>query len=178
MKIATKRKYQFSYAYLYLLNVETPQEIFFETVIKEIKKRSLKAICTTASGYIPAREIYENVEYDYSTVEGWLSNILYSNIVFTTSFHGVVFSLLFRKQFVYLPLQAKGAGNDRVIDLLNSVNLLNRIATENNISILLSKPILYEELDMSTINLMIESSKEFLNKALVNHVEKTVNKNL
>lgn len=166
MGIASKRKYAENFAYLYFLNVETPQEIYFEEVMKLIADNDLKAICTTASGYTPAKEIYSGVEYDYATVEGWLSNILYSDIVFTTSFHGIVFSLLFKKQFIYMPLQTKGAGNDRVIDLLSCVELTSRIASKGNISQLMSTPILYDSLNMKEINSMIINSKRFLNKSL------------
>ena len=84
--LATNRKYQSDFAYLYLLNVGTPNEIHFNEVLKEINKKGYKAICTTASGYSPAKEIYEGVVYDYASVEEWLSNILYSSIISWYSF--------------------------------------------------------------------------------------------
>ena len=164
--LATNKKYQFDFAYLYLLNVATPDEIHFNEVLKEINKKGYKAICTTASGYSPAKEIYEGVVYDYASVEEWLSNILYSSIFFTTSFHGVVFALILKKQFIYLPLQTNGSGNDRVFDLLDCVKLRNRTASINNITELMENPINYDDVDFSSIISMIDLSKVFLTKAL------------
>ena len=164
--LATNRKYQSDFAYLYLLNVGTPNEIHFNEVLKEINKKGYKAICTTASGYSPAKEIYEGVVYDYASVEEWLSNILYSSIFFTTSFHGIVFALMLKKQFIYLPLQTNGSGNDRVFDLLDCVKLKNRTASINNIVELMENSINYDDVDFSSIISMIAQSKYFLTKSL------------
>lgn len=166
-EIASNRKYYSPYAFLYLLNVEDPQEIYFKEVMEILVKLDLQPICTTASGYNPAKEIYSGVVYDYASVEDWLSNILYSNMVFTTSFHGVVFSLIFRKQFIYLPLKKNGSGNDRVYDLLDCVHLTERIATSGNIAKLMSCSIDYDNLNLSELNSIINQSREFLRKATV-----------
>lgn len=40
--LATNRKYQSDFAYLYLLNVGTPNEIHFNEVLKEINKKAIK----------------------------------------------------------------------------------------------------------------------------------------
>ena len=160
--IASSRKYNIPYAFLYLLNVETPEEINFEEVSLELKKRKYLPVCTTASGYNPAKEIYANVIYDYATVEEWLANILFSDIVLTTSFHGVAFSLIFRKQFIYMPLKKNGSGNDRVYDLLEHVHLSDRIATPGGISKLLSDTIDYNNLYLNEINALKKQSIDFL----------------
>lgn len=64
---------------------------------------------TTGSGYKKAEEIFNKALYDYSTVEEWLTNIYYSDLVVTASFHGIIFAYVLRKNFIYMPLQGKYA---------------------------------------------------------------------
>lgn len=93
-------------------------------------KNNLDIIVTPSSGVYPARELFNNVTYAYSTIEGWLENITYSDLNITTSFHGVVFSILFNKNFVYIPLRNTfSKANNRVFDLLDILNLRCKILT-------------------------------------------------
>lgn len=53
-----------------------------------------------------------------------ISLIWYSGLVVTTSFHGVVFCILFHKRFVYFSLSGTYAkGNSRVLNLLSNLSL-------------------------------------------------------
>lgn len=47
--------------------------------------------------------------------------------VVTDSFHGTVFSIIFEKQFLYVPDTSKDNRNIRILDLLDKVGLKNRI---------------------------------------------------
>ena len=60
-------------------------------------------------------------------VQDWLKLIKTSDFVFTDSFHGMVFSILFRKQFVATP-SYKG-GEERYIDLAMKLGLTDRVYT-------------------------------------------------
>ena len=71
---------------------------------------------------------------------------------------------MLKKQFIYLPLQTNGSGNDRVFDLLDCVKLKNRKASINNIVELMENSINYDDVDFSSIILMIAQSKYFLTK--------------
>src|SRR5690606_26174613 len=66
-------------------------------------------------------------------IEDWLLNIYNAEVVFTNSFHGVVFSLIFEKPFYVYLAKGKASGmNDRFITLLDSVGLLNRIVDSHS----------------------------------------------
>lgn len=54
-------------------------------------------------------------------VEQWLENIMNTQCVITDSYHGVVFSILFNKNFYFLGNPRRG--NDRLISLLNTFSL-------------------------------------------------------
>ena len=162
--LLAKRKHPSSYAYIYSVNMTSASEIYWSTLKHELSNMGLIPIVTTASGYIAAKEIFDDAEYDYATPHEWLSNIYYSDIVITSSFHGVVFSILFRKNFIYFPLKSKyKSGNDRVIDLLELAGLENRTADskENAINLLKSK-IDYLQIDASRLHKLIDQSKDFL----------------
>lgn len=121
---------QFSgeYAYLYILNVLTASEIEWETLTCVLQERAWQPIFTVSSGCLQAREIFEVDDYYYATPQEWLTRIYYSQVVVTTSFHGVVFSLLFHKNFIFFPLKNKfSVGNNRVYDLLDKVGLSAKI---------------------------------------------------
>lgn len=119
---------QNSYLYVYCLNIKSKGEIGWDTINSLSQKKQLRVIVTVASGYFGAKELFDGVDYDYATVEGWLTNIRYAEMVFTTSFHGVVFCIIFHKKFVFYPLDGTySAGNDRVLGLLDRLGLSSQI---------------------------------------------------
>lgn len=62
--------------------------------------------------------------------EEWLNNIYNSSLIITNSYHGMVFSIIFKKQFIVV-LEDGNAMNDRFITLLNYIGLENRIYYPN-----------------------------------------------
>jgi len=68
------------------------------------------------------------------SVGSWLSEIANSDFVVTNSFHGTVFSILFHKPFVTIPVSGKMSGmNERVVSLLSMVGLRSRIISANDL---------------------------------------------
>lgn len=58
----------------------------------------------------------------------------FADLVITISFHGVVFSIIFHKKFIYIPLKGThAASNNRVLDLLNRLGLSQRILKDNTV---------------------------------------------
>ena len=99
----------------------------------------------------------------------WLYKIKNSEVVITNSFHGVVFSIIFQKQFIAMPVE-NSAMNDRIFTLLNGLNLGSRILNEKNdekINEIINDKIDYNEV-MRLLNEYKAKSKEFLLNALRN----------
>lgn len=89
--------------------------------------------------------------------DDFVSLVANSDYIVTNSFHGTAFSLIFRKDFnVVLPPTRKG----RVSDLLDLLNLHNRICTDCDSAVV--SEILYNEVEPS-LNAEIEKSKQFIN---------------
>lgn len=62
------------------------------------------------------------------SVGTWLSGIANSDFVVTNSFHGTVFSIVFHKPFLAMPVSGKMSGmNERIVSLLSMVGLKSRI---------------------------------------------------
>ena len=114
--------------YVYSINIKTSKEIYWDEIQRYALRNKMSITVTTSSGNFPGREIFDNVEYFYATIPEWLQTIESASLVVTTSFHGVVFCLLMKTNFVYIPLQSKGAkGNGRVESLLDIVGAQDKI---------------------------------------------------
>lgn len=122
--VDTKTKSEEPYIFLYLLGntmtVETNE-------IMDFASRHGLDVKYVASG---GRE--DEYFKEYPQVIDWLKMINDASFVITNSFHGTVFSLLFRKQFVTIPLdKAYKRMNVRISSLLESIQLENRIYKDN-----------------------------------------------
>lgn len=67
-------------------------------------------------------EIKGTQKFDSAGIEEWLSLIKYAEMIFTTSFHACIFSIIFKKEFyaVYTPF-----GQEKIKNLLDSLGLSN-----------------------------------------------------
>lgn len=68
------------------------------------------------------------IDIEMMTVENWLGAIKEAHYCITNSFHCTVFSIIFHTPFYVIAENGKGSGmNDRLITLLNDLQLTNRI---------------------------------------------------
>jgi polysaccharide pyruvyl transferase WcaK-like protein len=100
------------------------------------------------------------------SVDSWLNCIYNAEFIITDSFHGLVFSLIFQKQFVVL--NANKERFNRILNLLEILGLEDRILLDNSaqeICNLYFSPVDYVIIQ-NNLDLHIEASKEYLQKAL------------
>ena len=98
----------------------------------------------------------KNFVFDISP-EKWLNLIKYSDRVITNSFHGVVFSIIFKKNFWVKTING-AATNSRILGLLRALGLEDRLFSEEN-PIELEKEIDYECVYEKLVSLRSESEK-------------------
>lgn len=140
------------YVFIYTLNIRTAEEIYWDDFQKIIAKDGLQIRSVSSSGYLPARELLPGVQNEQATIPEWLSLIKHSEYVITTSFHGVVFCLLYHKPFYAVLLNNEySKGNDRIVSLLESLHLSNLIVP-NSESL---KLINFENIDWIGVDAMI-----------------------
>jgi hypothetical protein len=99
----------------------------------------------------------------------WLGYIKNARIVITNSFHGTVFSIIFKKPFITVGLTGKKEGlNERAISLLEMVGLKERLLDcydESRIRYLIEAPIDWASVDSSLQTWRMQAS-EFFETAL------------
>lgn len=152
--------------FIYSLNINSPEEIQWTALKLLAKEKCWEIFVTPASGYNEGTELFGNeVKYIYSTPENWLEQIANSELVVTTSFHGVVFSIIMHTPFVYIPLSGEHSkSNNRVLDLLNDLQLGDRALTaDKDIKVLIDNAINWQEADLRLKKLRSESEDFILN---------------
>lgn len=163
--IRTVRRNQ---VFIYSLNISSAEEIRWSEIRSYANETGLDVKVTPSSGYIPSSELFGGeVCYDYCKIQDWLEHIATSELVITTSFHGVVFCLLFHTPFIYVPLSGKfSRGNNRVLDLLDYLEIQGHVLKEGkSIKILANEPFQWSDID-EKINFFREESITFLTRFL------------
>jgi exopolysaccharide biosynthesis predicted pyruvyltransferase EpsI len=95
--------------------------------------------------------------------EEWLGYFSQASYIFTNFFHGVVFSIIYRKPFTNFINPGKSI---KVKDLLGELNLCDRIVTESEISDLPTKLNWEMNFDCERLNDLLEQSKQYLRQLL------------
>ncbi len=157
------------YFYTYSLNISSEKDLCWKALLKYADRHGLKSISTTSSGYFVGKEICSDTEYIYATIPQWLGYIQNAEFVATTSFHGVAFCLIMHTNFIYFPLKGTHSrGNSRVISLLNSLGLHEKILCEGMIvEQCIDKPIDWNIVEAKLAekkNKSIDFLKKFTNK--------------
>lgn len=99
-------------------------------------------------------------------VPGWLRAFMDADFVLTDSFHGVVFSIIFRKNFIAIVNRDRGA--DRFTSLLGQLGLLERLVAPSErerVGALARQPIDYERVT-ARLEALRAHSLAFLRAAL------------
>lgn len=97
------------------------------------------------------------------TVPEWLASFSNADFIVTDSFHGMVFSIIFEKDFVVIGNENRGM--DRFTSLLSLLGLKDRFILDNKINFMLKQNIDYKKVKL-ILEKEIEKSKEFLMEAL------------
>ncbi len=117
----------------------------------------------------------------YANIEEFLTLVRDADFVLTDSFHGVAFSVNFRKSFVAVKRKDTDAGkHTRINDFLSKIGLADRILTDENLDTFNFSEINYEESEKVLQN-WIKSSEDYFRKSLekvLNKDEKTEKKNI
>lgn len=121
-----KRKHNYKYVCRFLLD-ETPiKRDFLRKFSNHLNLKEVNNYLNLDFSFPIIRKVVNN---KYIPVSEWLSNIKNAEFVLTDSFHGMVFSILFHKQF--LVFQNKKRGNARFESLLGELGLLDHLISED-----------------------------------------------
>lgn len=128
LKIAQTEEVSTPYVMLYSINIESPEQMDWDNVKEYASLSGCEVRSVSSTGHIPGRNDFHGSLPEFPTIPRWLGLMSNASMVFTTSFHGVVFSILFHRNFVYYPLEGRySSGNERVTDLLGRLGLEGHI---------------------------------------------------
>lgn len=106
--------------FLYLLG--SPIKCSVDKIISFLKKNDLSYSYVASQGRV---DKYPKSQF---TIPEWLEAIKRSKMVITNSFHCIVFSLIFHKPFLFIPLDGSYSRmNNRITELLGKCGLQSRI---------------------------------------------------
>ena len=158
-------------------NTKAPQGELFAYILdnNEEKKKQINNIArlTTLKPFFvnQAKELKFDIpcnieEYTYPPVEQWLRSFRDAKYVVCDSFHGMVFSVIFNKNFIVLA--NKKRGSSRFASLLKMLGLEDRLigndGVDNMIDVL-TKPIEWDSVN-EILNSRRVMSKKFLQRSL------------
>lgn len=157
-----------NYCFVYQVNVSSKEELYWDVFADYNRKKDFVTVATFANPiYDIDMEFLAGARYVNPSIELWLGYICNASYVLTSSFHGVAFSLLFHKPFVVC-LRKEGlfAGNDRVITLLEMLNLSDRVMQDGKrAEDIIEKPIDWEKVD-AVLSQKRNESLAFLNNSI------------
>lgn len=87
--------------------------------------------------------------------QDFINAIANSEIVITNSFHGMVFSIIYHKEFYVI---TRNKMNSRIYDLLEKVKLTDRIVKEEKINELLNKK--YDKINYNEVEAILNKEKD------------------
>ena len=129
---------------------------------KQAKKLGIPVYCINASG----KEIHGVIDQSCAGIEEWIDLFWNAEFVFTNSFHGTVFSILFERKFnVELPPEKVNAGS-RLTDLLKLFHLEDQMIS--NVQVY-TQEIRYNDV-LSILQHERKKSIDFLRGALMGKV--------
>jgi hypothetical protein len=112
------------YIFLYLLGADV--DIKIDNIVNFAKSNQLE-VC-----YVASQGRFDNFSKIYPTVPEWLSLMRDAKYVITNSFHGMAMSIIYRKQFIILPVLGEFERmNERIEDLASELNMQDRIYSES-----------------------------------------------
>lgn len=149
MDLNIKQEYIFYYAFNYSDEVN-------KIVKKFSKETGLPVIMMDAKSWVKKASKYGFKLSDKSGPLAFLNLMKNAKYVFTTSFHGTVFSILFEKKFWFIDSSMHNADDDRAETILRRLGLMDRMKKTNDMcNIKIDK-----DIDFRPVNKVLEIERE------------------
>jgi hypothetical protein len=146
----------------YFLNISSAKDVGWKDLKGYFRDKGMRYAVIPAQG---AEMCFGSNEMFAPTVEGFLDAYRHARLVVTNSFHGVAMSIVFHKQFVYIPQnKATAEQNVRVFEILKETALDGRIMKPGDALSDFETEIDWHKAD-AWRNLMKEKADKFLGSA-------------
>lgn len=146
-----------NYCFGYFLNLNTIGDIPYND-IKEIAKKDNKKLIITAPLNYPM--FLGTAKLEFPMIEEWLGYYKNADYIFTNTYHGLIFCIIFKKQFVVF-IQGNSTENERFYSLLEMLELSDRIINVKETNRIRDK--LYEKIDYDRVYKIINDKRIITN---------------
>lgn len=134
--------------YILVYWLSNPAAISVREIRAFAKRKKLNIVYVTGQGKL------DFCKKSYPTIPEWLALIKNATYVITNSFHGCVFSIMMKKNFLVIPLIGKYARmNGRIDMLLNKYNLKSRKWTS-------SLDAIFAAIDYTDVHMKLEKERQ------------------
>lgn len=111
------------YCFCYFLNLSKKNDVLFDR-IQEFSAEGGKELLVTAPLNYP---MFLKDSLVFPSVEEWLGLYKYADCIFTNTYHGLLFCIIFKKQFLMFVQQGEtSAENERFYSILETLGLSDR----------------------------------------------------
>lgn len=122
------RQVNSKYIFMYFLSAQKE----FRKQVVDLKQKTNLQIATVphVSRYVQADIDYSDILIEESAPDQWVELIRDAEYICTDSYHGMVFSIIFKKQFLVMKRFRDGSkvsANTRIYEVLNKLGLMDRL---------------------------------------------------
>lgn len=115
------------YCYCYFLNLPDRSHVSFDQIKAYSKQSKMELVVTAPLNY----PLFIKDNHTFPSVEQWLGLYKNADCVFTNTYHGLLFCIIFRKQFLFFAQRGSSkAENERFVSLLSMLNLMDRVVSD------------------------------------------------
>jgi hypothetical protein len=153
-----------NFVFVYLLGKNREQR----EIIKEFAKKNHLIIVNVpyANGKYSSNECdFANINFLDCSPQNWLWLINNSNYVFTDSFHGTVFSIIFEKKFFVFSRDIETDINNRMVDFLKTINQNDKYINDESFIDLNEYMWDYSKINHN-VDKFVNSSKEYIKECI------------
>lgn len=113
-----------NYIYCYFLNLSDKKKVLFDSIIEYAKEERKELYVTSPMNY----NLFTGDNLLFPSVEEWLGLYKKADCIFTNTFHGMLFCIIFKKQFLFFVQKgANSLENDRFYSLMSMLHLEDRM---------------------------------------------------
>jgi len=113
--------------FCYFVNACSQSEVDFKKMIRWQKREGMTLHLVCSAGYNDSVKYFPHHMLHADRIEEWIYQLACSKYVYTNSFHGMVFAIVFKKPFLVVPVRENAGMNDRIVTVLGSLGLESRI---------------------------------------------------
>lgn len=115
------------YILSYIVNVRSPDFVAWDEIKAYADYKRIVLRLVLATGFLSWTDIALDSPSEMPTVPQWVGLIRNASMIVTSSYHGVLFSILAHREFLAFCLPDETRGNERIISILSKLGLLDRI---------------------------------------------------